>query len=264
MQLTTGSWATKLAGVAVFVASMSSIAQDGEFAVTSETLRPKLERAMPHLGGLSVARSTDSEFYEVIVKRDSVLFYVTADGSYLFTGDLYRLDDTGPPSNISERRREVWRSEILSEINRNELVTYAAHGVRRRVLYAFVDVGCVFSREFHSALNEITGAGVEVHYLAFPREGVDSTASAEMASAWCSDDPPRAVSALMDGKPVPRVTCGSHPVQRHYDLGIKLGVDATPTMFTAHGMRLSGFRDAEALLGALGDPVPPPERLSPK
>lgn len=61
----------------------------------------------------------------------------------------------------------------------------------------------------------------------------------------------------MEGNSIQPAASCSNPVQKHYELGIKLGVEGTPTMFTVDGVRISGFRDLETLLATLRLPKPP-------
>jgi len=222
----------------------------------SDALHDKLQRAMPHLGDFDVDHSVAHGLFEVVVPREDVLLYITEDGSHFVAGDLYALGNTGAPTNVSERRRETWRRDMLSEIDQGELLTFDAVGPPRQALYAFIDVNCVFCRELHAALDEITSRGVDVHYLAFPREGVGSASHEQMVSAWCSNDRLTAVNTLMEGDPIQSASC-TNPVQRHFELGIKLGVEGTPTMFTVDGVRIQGYRDLETLMTALRVPTSP-------
>ncbi|MCY3819089.1 MAG: DsbC family protein [Gammaproteobacteria bacterium] len=251
-----GRQCRNLTACGFFAASLSLFAHESSSVQERDALQDKLRRAMPHLGDFSVDHSAAPGLFEVVVPQEGVLFYVTADGSHFVAGDLYAFGATGAPVNSSERRREAWRRELLSKIDHGEVLTFNGNGPPGHTLYAFVDVDCVFCRELHAALDAITSRGVDVHYLAFPREGVGSVSHGRMVSAWCSDDRVSAVDALMEGNSIRSVDC-SNPVQSHFELGMKLGVEGTPTMFTVDGVRISGFRDVETLLTSLGVSTPP-------
>jgi len=120
----------------------------------------------------------------------------------------------------------------------------------------FTDVNCGFCRALHEHIAAFNKAGIAVEYLAWPREGVTTTAGnltptyKEMVSVWCAKDPKAALTAATKGHAPPAATC-TNPVKQQFDLGVKLGVSGTPTIIGPDGSVLGGYVTPEQLLQAL-------------
>ena len=235
----------------ILAASMSLATEN----VDRATIRAILAKDMPHLTTRSISPTPITGLLEVQVEEKGAVFYVSEDGTYLVAGDLYQLTGLGL-HNISERRREARRRELFAEIDPADAITFAVDGNPKRVVYAFTDVDCPFSRAFHREIPELNSYGIEIRYLAYPRAGLASGATYEtMVAAWCSDDRQTAINKLMLGEPISAASC-EHPVDGQLILGAKAHVEGTPTLITDTGQRIEGHVDAVELSTMLGTAKP--------
>lgn len=189
-------------------------------------------------------------FYQVIASGQMV--YISADGKYLLNGDLLDLDQH---ANANDAAWARFRRDELAKVPASQRIVFAPPHPKYTIS-VFTDVNCGFCRALHEHVADFNKAGIAVEYLAWPREGVTTTAGrptptyAEMVSVWCAADPRAALTAAKEGHAPKPVSCGN-PVKDEFDLGVKLGVSGTPTIFGPDGRMLGGYVTPEQLLKAL-------------
>ncbi|MEP7185743.1 MAG: DsbC family protein [Rhodanobacter sp.] len=189
-------------------------------------------------------------FYQVIASGQMV--YVSADGKYLMHGDVV---DLAKHENISDDAWAAFRKKELAKVPASQRIVYAPKHPKYTIT-VFSDVNCGFCRALHEHIAAFNKEGIAVEYLAWPREGLTTTAGrptptyTEMASVWCASDRKAAFTAAIEGtKPKP-ATC-DNPVKQQFNLGLKLGVSGTPMIIAADGTTLGGYVTPEQLLQAL-------------
>jgi thiol:disulfide interchange protein DsbC len=189
-------------------------------------------------------------FYQVIASGQ--LMYLSSDGRYLLNGDLI---DLAQKKNVSNAAWARFRKAELAKVPASQRIVFApAHP--KYTVTVFTDVNCGYCRALHEHIAAFNKAGIAVEYLAWPREGVASTSGkptatySEMASIWCAADRKAAFSAAIAGKAPTAATCTS-PVADQYDLGLKLGVNGTPTIVAPDGRTVGGYVTPAQLLAAL-------------
>lgn len=214
-------------------------------------IRARLRVAMADAEITSVSPSPVSGLYEVVLDGGETA-WVSADGQYLVSGELYRTTPRGLV-NVSRERKAPQRRDALARVKPADLITFAAEGRERGVLYVFTDPDCGYCRRLHADMPALNKAGVTVHYLAFPRGGVDTATARKLDSAWCAADRRQAMNELKRGRSLPPApaACRS-PVADQYRLGLALGVRGTPATFTATGEQVGGYLPVPDLLAALG------------
>jgi len=218
-------------------------AVDGQLLVSRlKTLRPELpiERVSPSpLPGI----------LQLELAGGSV-FYGTQDGRYLFAGDLYELGEDSL-INLAEQGRIQKRQALMAEVDVADMVVFSTEGPTKAVINVFTDVDCGYCRKLHQEVPRLNELGVEVRYLAYPRAGIGSRAYQKIVSAWCSDDPNRAITRLKAGESIPDTTC-SNPVADQYELGHQVGVSGTPAIVLEDGRLLPGYMPADDLAKTIG------------
>jgi len=83
----------------------------------------------------------------------------------------------------------------------------------------------------------------------FPRAGMNETAR-QMEAIWTSKDPVFALNEAEKGN-LPKELKTPNIVKRHYDLGVQLGVQGTPSIVTSTGELIGGYLKPKDLLAAL-------------
>jgi thiol:disulfide interchange protein DsbC len=235
-----------LGGVAV----AAQAADTGVPPEVEKTVRAAIESFGPKVHIESVTPSPVPGFYRVIASGQMV--YVTADGKYMLNGDLV---DLGARNNRSERAWARFRKDELAKVPAAQRIVFAPPHPKYTVT-VFSDVNCGYCRMFHSHIKQFNDEGIAVEYLAWPREGVTTTAGnptptyTEMVSVWCAADRKSAFTAAKQGKAPKAATC-DNPVQAEFELGERLGVNGTPAIFTADGRQLGGYVTADQVLDDL-------------
>ena len=182
----------------------------------------------------AVRASPAAGFYEV--RADGEIFYVSADGRLLFHGNLY---DIAKRRNLTEDTRREVRRELVRGMDEDSLIVFAPAGVKHRVT-VFTDVDCPYCAKFHLEVPELNALGVEVRYAAWPRTAPGTVSYARSVSVWCARDRHQAMTDAKAGRAIADAEC-DNPVQAHHELGRRLGVGGTPTLFTDDGTLIGGY-----------------------
>ena len=187
------------------------------------------------MGPEAVRESPVPGFYEVR-DRGEVL-YLSVDGRYLFHGDLYAVAER---RNLTEDARREMRGEALGRMDEDSLIVFAPAGATKHRLTVFTDVDCSYCSRLHLEVPALNAHGVEVRYAAWPRTPPGTASHERSVSVWCARDRHQAMTDAKAGRDIAPATC-DHPVQEHHEIGRRLGVGGTPTLFTEDGTSIGGY-----------------------
>lgn len=221
---------------------------------TVEAIRTALEGARSDLTYEDIKPSPIAGYYQVRV--GSEVLYVSENAEHFFVGTLYGIQP-GQFVDITESQRAGQRLEMLAQVDPDTMIVFPASGETKGVLTVFTDVTCGFCRKLHEQMAEMNAAGIEVHYLAYPRSGIERNGVltheyTETAKAWCADDRANVLTRLKAGEMVPGEVCEDNPVADHYALGRQFGVTGTPAILLPDGVLVPGFRSTADYLNLLG------------
>lgn len=208
----------------------------------------KLEQAIPQYKVTSVRPSPIDGLYLVQIGGSDVL--VTADGSKFIQGDIFNVTSSGiakweDPALVAERKK------MHASINPQESINFKATGKTKAVVYVFTDVDCGFCRKLNSQMADYNKLGIEIRYLAFPRAGIPSSSADKLVTAWCSKDKQSVLTKVKEGQNVPNITC-TNPIAAQFELGARLGVNATPAIWMPDGNIKLGYLPPDQLAKELG------------
>lgn len=220
------------------------------------TLRTAIQQARPGLTVSDIRASAIQGLFEVqLGGKDTV--YMPADGKYIISGTMYRVE-SGRFVNIADERLQPVRAQKLAAVKKEDMIIFSPAGKAKSYVTVFTDIDCGFCRKLHKEIPELNAMGIEVRYLAFPRAGVPSPSADKLATAWCATDPRETLTQLKNGAAVAIKTCEKNPIAAQYKLGNELGVNGTPALFKPDGELLPGYMPAAELAAALGiTPVTP-------
>lgn len=170
--------------------------------------------------------------------------YVTSDGRYLLSGDLFEIKSR---ANLTNVRRKAVRQRLIDAMPESEMVVFGAPDAKYTVT-VFTDVDCSYCRKLHNQIAEINGLGMRVRYLFYPRSGPGSASWRTAEAVWCSKDRNAALTSAKRGEQIVARDCGPTPVKRQYELGHQLGLQGTPGIFMPNGDYLPGYLPPEQLL----------------
>lgn len=195
-------------------------------------------RVVAHLPGATpndVAPSPIPGLYEVTM--GGLIAYVSEDGKYLLSGNVYDLDTQ---MNLTASRRNAARAKALTAASESQMIVFGPSNAKMMVT-VFTDIDCGFCRKFHSQIADLNKAGVRVRYMMYPRTGPGTESWKKAEQVWCSADRRDALTRAKRGEALKAKTCGDGPIKSQYELGSDLGVEGTPAIFTQNGDYIGGF-----------------------
>ncbi|MFT3904735.1 MAG: DsbC family protein [Steroidobacteraceae bacterium] len=181
------------------------------------------------------------------VRRGTEVVYVSADGKFGISGDLY---DLSSQSNVTEERRRAVRLSLLSAVPESQMVIFGSAQARHTVT-VFTDVDCGYCQKLHSQIAEYNRLGIRVRYVSFPRTGPDTESWYKAEKVWCSKNRNAALTRAKLGDPLDTDICKDNPVAREYQLGRSIGLTGTPGIVTSRGDLLPGYLPPKDLLEEL-------------
>lgn len=183
--------------------------------------------------------------YQVVM--GSEVYYLSADGRYLLSGELVDLQSQ---ENLTEDHRAQARLGVLSSVKLEDMIIFPAKNERKHMAYVFTDIDCGYCRMLHENIDGYNKLGIEIRYLAFPRAGIGSESYDKAVAVWCSDDRQAALTAAKSGRKIRSNGCAA-PVRDQFNLGVSMGVTGTPALILDNGTLVPGFVKPDKLLDIL-------------
>lgn len=208
-------------------------------------VRARIVARLPGAEPGDVATSPIPGLYEVTM--GGLIAYVSEDGKYLLSGNVYDLDTQ---VNLTAGRRNAARARALAVASESQMIVFGPPNSKMTVT-VFTDVDCGFCRKFHSQIAEVNKAGVRVRYMLFPRTGPGTEAWEKAEAVWCSPDRKEALTRAKRGEAVKAKPCGDAVVKADFEMGADLGVEGTPAVFTQTGDYIGGYLTPEQLVQAV-------------
>lgn len=179
------------------------------------------------------------------VLTNSGVIYVTEDGKYFIQGPLYDVS-SGQPVNVTN-------SLLMTHLKalEKEMIVYKAPK-EQHVITVFTDITCGYCHKLHEEMADYNALGITVRYLAFPRQGMQSQAAADMKAVWCAKDRNKAFDDAMGGKGVKPASCDID-LANHYALGVQFGVSGTPAIVLSNGYVVPGYQGPQEMKAFLDE-----------
>ena len=210
-------------------------------AEPEQAIRQSLTALQPNLAIESIAKSPLEGLYQVQLKGGRVL-YASGDGQFVMQGYLYQVKD-GKASNLTEKAENVAVARQINGLDRNQMIVYPAQGETKAHITVFTDTTCPYCQKLHAEVPELNKRGIEVRYVAFPRQGLGSSGDQQLQAVWCSTDRKAAMDKMVDGKEIKAAKC-ANPVSKQFALGQSIGVNGTPAIVLADGQVIPGYQPA--------------------
>lgn len=226
------------AGLVLALSSVIAHAADPDQAI-----RKTLKTIQPDLPIEAISESAMPGVFQVQLKGGR-LIYASADGQFLLQGNLYQMQN-GNVVNLTEKHASTEIAQLLAKVPLSEMVVFAPEHPKTHIT-VFTDTDCGYCQKLHAEVPELNRLGIEVRYMAFPRQGIDSHGYNTLVSVWCSKDRQAAMNLAKARKDVPVATC-DNPVARQYELGQLIGVNGTPAIVLADGQLIPGYQPAPEL-----------------
>lgn len=180
----------------------------------------------------SVIKSPYLGLYEVYA--DGQILYTDENITAIFAGTLI---DGKTMSNHTAERMQKLTAIKFSELPLN-LAVKQVRGDGKRVLASFEDPNCGYCKKLAKDLVKLEN--VTIYTFLMPILSPDSQTKSNQI--WCSPNKAKAWNEWMqDGKaPSGKGDCDTSAIQKTLELGRKLAITGTPTLFFADGERVPG------------------------
>lgn len=211
-------------------------------------IRALLMATQPGMQIDSIQLSPIDGLYEVSIQSGQTI-YVSKDARFLIPGDMYQAGGEGLV-NLGESKRNVLRKQKIAALDEKDMILFPAEGVSKATITVFTDVDCPYCRKLHGEIADLNKMGISVHYLAYPRTGLDTETHHKMISIWCAEDRKVMFTVAKRGGDVPEADC-ANPIAEQYQLGREVGVTGTPALVFEDGTILPGYVPAATLAGYL-------------
>ena len=202
----------------------------------------KLQEMFPDASAGDIRPAAIAGLYEM--RMGTTVLYVTADGRYMFQGDILDMETR---INLTDQVRQVLEKEVISKLDDKETVMFSPVDTPvKHTVTVFTDIDCGYCRKLHREMAAYNKAGIAVRYLFYPRAGLGSPSAKKLETVWCSANRQEALTRAKSGQTLAQLSC-DNPIAKHYELGRDLGLRGTPYIITEDGRKFPGYLSAKEL-----------------
>ena len=180
--------------------------------------------------------------------RGAEIAYVTTDGKYAISGDLF---DISKNADLTEDRRRDMRMKQIDAIPESDMLVFGPKDPPKYTVTVFTDVDCAYCRQLHSQIADYNHLGIKVRYIFYPRTGPNTESWTKAEEVWCSENRNDALTRAKLGQPLKAKPCANNPVARTYALGRDFGLQGTPAIVASNGVMFGGYLPPAQLLEEL-------------
>jgi thiol:disulfide interchange protein DsbC len=229
-------WLTVVLALASGVSSAAPATAVSD-ATTESRIKSTLEARYPDSKIETVLPSNDiAGWYEVVTSTG--IAYTNPNADLMLIGTL---TDTRSKENLGEKRWGQLHTIDFKSLPFDRAIR-VVKGDGRRQMAVFADPDCPYCRRLEQQLRDVSD--VTIYIFLFPINELHPNASVHAEQIWCADDPAKTWAAwVLERKDLPEKWCGSTPIAELAQLGAKLKVFGTPTIFLADGQRIVGAID---------------------
>ena len=190
----------------------------------------------------SVRKTGFLGLYEVLVGGE--IFYTDEKVTHLVLGDVV---EAKTRRNLTEERKNKLSQIKFSDLPL-EMAIKQVKGNGKRVIATFEDPNCGYCKKLAKDLVGLT----DITIYTFPYPILSPNSMDKSKAIWCASDRAKAWNQWMiDGiEPSSTAKCDT-PVEKVVELGRKLNIRGTPTIFFTDGSRVPGYMPAAQLEQAL-------------
>jgi thiol:disulfide interchange protein DsbC len=240
-------------GAAMMASGLSSTTRAAPAAEVTATIKKTIESRFPGAHVLEVQPAAIPGIYEVFMGDQIV--YADASGDYLLMGPLV---DTQTRTNLTEARLNDYGKIDFKTLPLDRAIK-VVKGNGSRQFAIFSDPDCPFCQQLEKSLLSVND--MTMYVFLYPIASLHPQATAKAHAIWCAKDRVGAWSQWMHEKKLPpTATCAGDPIDELQQLGNRLRINSTPTLFFANGRRVAGAipeKEIERLLASPSDTKAP-------
>lgn len=231
--------------IGVTLSSASMIAHAASTKEEIELVRVELTKMIPPAADAEIVATPADNVYRMEFQGNYAFAYVSGD--YVLIGELLNTKDQVNLGDVAQAKKVA---KVIDDVPTSKMIVFGPEDAKRHIT-VFTDIDCGYCRKLHNEVKDLTNAGIQVRYLAFPRAGVGSESHKKYVSVWCNDDQQSALTTAKSGGSVPAATC-ANPISETYNLGQQVGVRGTPTIIFDDGTLTPGYLPSAELIRRLG------------
>lgn len=175
------------------------------------------------------------------------IVYLSNDGKYLMQGMLF---DVASKTDLTEASRVAIRLKEMATSPRSDHIVFSPKDKAKWNVKVFTDVDCGFCQRMHAQIDDYLKRGIEIEYIQWPRGGIGSDHYRKAVAVWCATDRQKAITDAKLGKDPGNATC-PNPIEKQFNLGLKIGVSGTPALVFEDGSMQPGYLPPDQLLARL-------------
>lgn len=215
----------------------------GTLFSTSLMAEVNLQKQLEAVGATNVMLSDSALPGFKTAVSDQGVVQISQDGRFVIYGNIFELKNG--------KAIDITNQALLSQLEslKDEMIVYPAKN-QKHVVTVFMDITCHYCHLLHGKMKEYNDLGITIRYLAFPRGGMNTQTAKQMEAIWTAKDKVFALDEAEKGN-LPKEQKTPNIVKKHYELGIKFGVNGTPNIITEEGQVIPGFVEPKELLSML-------------
>ncbi|MEJ0099951.1 MAG: DsbC family protein [Pseudomonadota bacterium] len=221
-------------GLLLLSAGAAAQAANGAPADVAATIKSRIEAGFAGVHVEHVQPTPWAGLYEVLAGDE--LVYTTADASVVIAGNAV---DVKSGRNLTAERLGELRSIDWNTLPL-DLAIKVVKGDGSRKLAVFADPLCPYCQKLETEMKDVTN--VTIYTFPFPLETVHPGATEKARQIWCAADRGAVWTEWMVNHTTTpaRADCDTTGLTAARDLGTKLKVNSTPTLFFGNGRRFDG------------------------
>ena len=215
------------------------------------SLRKAIETAYPKVRVDSITKTSYAGLYEVFL--DGQIVYTDEKFSFLIAEG--RLIEPKTKRDVTGERMDELTKIDFSALPLDQAIK-VVKGNGSRKLVVFSDPDCPYCKRLEQ--KELTTlSDVTVYTFLYPLEQLHPDAGNKSKAIWCAPDRAKAWQDWVLNGQLPKggATCDA-PIEKLAELGRRLAVTSTPTLFFADGKRMLGAYPAKEIEKAMSAAVP--------
>jgi thiol:disulfide interchange protein DsbC len=213
--------------------------------INAEIVKKAIETRFEGVKVEGVAKTPFGGLYEVRIAGGEII-YTDDKVNFLVTGSII---DAKTRENVTEERKRKL-SAIKFDTLPLSLAMKQVRGNGKRIVATFEDPNCGYCKKLHQDIAGMTD--VTIYTFLYPILAPDSNDKAK--AIWCSTDRVRTWNDwMLNGVAPPAGKDCDTPMEKVVELGQKLRISGTPTMFFPSGERVPGAVPAARFEQLLND-----------
>lgn len=229
--------------LAIALLPVPAMAQDSA-KVTAEIIKKTIETRFQGAKVEAVTKTIYSGLWEVRLAGNDLL-YSDDKVTFIFSGSII---DGNTHENVTEERKRKLSSIKFDELPLN-LAMKQVRGNGKRVVVTFEDPNCGYCKKLQQDIAGVTD--VTIYTFLYPILAADSGEKSK--AIWCSTNPVKTWNDwMLNGVMPPPKDCDA-PNEKVVELGQKLKVNGTPTLFFPTGERMPGVIPTDRFEQMLND-----------